>query len=147
MPVSISEQSAFDAVAPAEWRLIWKKKKKKHLFITIFFFNPGGHKSEKSWLEICACANTGALEVQEWNHQSGSTPHTHPKKLLKASTTQGPSQRFLGCNKAKRRRRRQKKGALGKDGGLINIPVFVWFSPESQRPHWIGAEEAWPAEK
>lgn len=62
----------------------------------------------------------GSVNIGTEMQQQGSFCTT--EEMLDASTTLGPSGRFLWL----------KKGALSKDGGLINIPVFVWFSLESE---------------
>lgn len=120
MPVSIW-QSACDIVTI--WLKAWKKQILCRSFVSrnkIHHWERRGGKNSGLWTLI-------------WSSEAAATPGFSPhssKELLNASTTLGPSWRFLECSKAKKK----KKKALGKDGGLINIPVFVWFSPESQRP-------------
>lgn len=73
--------------------------KKKSLFVET---TSETHLREKRWQKL-SCMNTDTWS-SEALATAGFALHSTLKELLKASTTLGPSWRFLGCSKAKKKK-------------------------------------------
>lgn len=132
MPVSISEQGACDTAATRV------KACTKTASSSLCFAQEGtggARFSEtegvKNPVEMHASVNADTwCKMEMFGSPSNSRIHsTQSLRAAKSFCHTGTFWKIPGVQQSKAKK---KKNALDKDGGLINIPAFVWCSPESR---------------